>query len=228
MQIWIDVICLVLLMWGYLLMTIREPTRLEARSRQMLEEWILQGRPWSLTSELLMPVKKRLMAPWERLMQSRKEEAAQREIAQGISYLRNAAAMGRGEHMSTELLLSELAAVSSQLSDTYYSMANYLRLGDTQAALRLMEDQIKHPIAGDYGRLLIQWEKLAPSLLMETLISYQKAIEQMRETKQKKRDELISDLVYFPVIMNVMLILVNFIYVAYFIDQRDALLTVVG
>ena len=83
-------------------------------------------------------------------------------------------------------------------------------------------------VAGDYGRLLLQWEKLSPSLLMETLISYQKAIEQVRQTKRKKWDELISDLVYFPVIMNVMLILINFIYVAYFIDQRDALLTVMG
>ena len=63
---------------------------------------------------------------------------------------------------------------------------------------------------------------------METLTSYQKAIEQVRLTKQKKWDEMISDLVYFPVIMNVMLILINFIYVAYFIDQRDALLTVIG
>jgi len=49
-----------------------------------------------------------------------------------------------------------------------------------------------------------------------------------RQTRQKKRDEMISDLIYFPVIMNVMLILINFIYVAYFIDQRDALLTVMG
>ena len=130
--------------------------------------------------------------------------------------------------MSTELLLSELAAVSNQLSDTYYSMANYLRLGDSEAALRLIENKMQSPVAGDYGRLLLQWEKLSPSLLMETLISYQKAIEQVRQTKRKKWDELISDLVYFPVIMNVMLILINFIYVAYFIDQRDALLTVMG
>jgi len=63
---------------------------------------------------------------------------------------------------------------------------------------------------------------------METLTSYQKAIEQVRLTKQKKWDELISDLIYFPVIMNVMMILINFIYVAYFIDQRNAILTMMG
>ena len=152
----------------------------------------------------------------------------EKEIAQGISYLRNAAAMGRGEYMSTELLLSELAASSRVLGDVYYSMANYLRLGDVEAALRIMGEQVKIPVAADYGRLLIQWEKLEPSLLLETLVSYQKAIDQVRLTKQKKKDEMISDLIYFPVIMNVMLILINFIYVAYFIEQRNALLTMMG
>lgn len=228
MQIWVYGMCLALLMTGYVMLTVREPSRLELRSRQMVEEWMRQGKPWSRTAERLAPVRKKLAGPWERFVQNRREELAEKEIAQGISYLRNAAAMGRGEHMSTELLLSELATVSSQLSDTYYSMANYLRLGDPEAALGLMEGQVKSSIAGDYGRLLLQWEKMAPSLLMETLISYQKAIERVRETKRKRWDELVSDLVYFPVIMNVMLILINFIYVAYFIDQRDALLTVMG
>ena len=130
--------------------------------------------------------------------------------------------------MGTELMISELAASARYLRNVYYSMANYIRLGDTEAAIRVMEEQTEGPMAADYGRLLLQWEKLSPSLLMETLTSHQKAIEQVRMTKQKKRDEMISDLIYFPVIMNVMLILINFIYVAYFIDQRDALLTMMG
>ena len=220
--------CLILLLAGYIMLAVKEPSRLELRSRQQVQEWVRQGKPWGWTTKKLEPLCKKLVKPWERFTQNRREELAEKEIAQGISYLRNATAMGRGEHMSTELLLSELAAVSNQLSDTYYSMANYLRLGDSEAALRLIENKMQSPVAGDYGRLLLQWEKLSPSLLMETLISYQKAIEQVRQTKRKKWDELISDLVYFPVIMNVMLIRINFIYVAYFIDQRDALLTVMG
>ncbi|MBO5667240.1 MAG: hypothetical protein J6S45_07320 [Firmicutes bacterium] len=228
MQTVIYGICLGIFMTGYLVFAVEEPSRLEERSQKLKEGWIAEGKLWTWKQSRWGRLGKRLSSPWEAILQKQKEDRAEKEIAQGISYLRNAAAMGRGEHMSTELILSELAASSRLLSDVYYSMANYLRLGDGEAALRVMEEQVKVPVASDYGRLLLQWEKLAPSLLMETLTSYQKAIEQVRLTKQKKWDEVISDLVYFPVIMNVMLILINFIYVAYFIEQRDALLTMMG
>lgn len=228
MQTLIYGICLGFLMTGYLVVAVDEPSRLEERGQKMMEEWIAEGRYWTLNRLSHKEFGKRLTSPWETLVQKQNDDRMEKEIAQGISYLRNAAAMGRGEHMSTELLLSELAASSRVLGDVYYSMANYLRLGDVEAALRIMGEQVKIPVAADYGRLLIQWEKLEPSLLLETLVSYQKAIDQVRLTKQKKKDEVISDLIYFPVIMNVMLILINFIYVAYFIEQRNALLTMMG
>ncbi|MBQ5797765.1 MAG: hypothetical protein IIW15_07010 [Firmicutes bacterium] len=228
MQTLVYGVCFGFLMTGYLFCVVDEPSRLEERSQKMMDGWISQGKHWMLQNSHWKQWGRRIALPWETFRQKQKVDRAEKEIAQGISYLRNAAAMGRGEYMSTELLLSELAMSSHLLSDVYYSMANYLRLGDAEAALRVMEDRVKVPVAADYGRLLLQWEKLAPSLLMETLTSYQKTIEQVRLTKQKKWDELISDLVYFPVIMNVMLILINFIYVAYFIEQRNALLTMMG
>ncbi|MBQ8589573.1 MAG: hypothetical protein IJ486_03870 [Firmicutes bacterium] len=220
--------CLALLMFGYVMVVVKEPSRLEQRGLEMVDRWKFEDMVRRLERRTLGTAAEKMTAPWKTFVRQRKEEQAEKEIAQGISYLRNVVAMGRGEHMGTELMISELAASARYLRNVYYSMANYIRLGDTEAAIRVMEEQTEGPMAADYGRLLLQWEKLSPSLLMETLTSHQKAIEQVRMTKQKKRDEMISDLIYFPVIMNVMLILINFIYVAYFIDQRDALLTMMG
>jgi uncharacterized protein YneF (UPF0154 family) len=42
-------------------------------------------------------------------------------------------------------------------------------------------------------------------------------------TVQKRRDETVSDLIYLPVVINVMLVFINFIYVGYFIDQKEML-----
>jgi len=79
------------------------------------------------------------------------------------------------------------------------------------------------PISGDFARLLVQWDDIDPRELLETLLSHQKNIKEVRITTQKRRDEMISDLIYLPAVLNVMLIFINFIYVAYFIDQRDLL-----
>ena len=45
----------------------------------------------------------------------------------------------------------------------------------------------------------------------------------MRYTKIRRRDELISDLVYFPVVLNCVVVLLNFLYVAYFLQQKEIL-----
>ena len=67
------------------------------------------------------------------------------------------------------------------------------------------------------------WEDVPPGDLLNTVEVYRSALREDRLTRQKRRDEMVSDLVYFPVVVNAMAVLMNFIYVAYFIQQRDAL-----
>ncbi|MDD3169457.1 MAG: hypothetical protein PHC91_08380 [Eubacteriales bacterium] len=62
-----------------------------------------------------------------------------------------------------------------------------------------------------------------PRELLETLLSYEKSMKAVRLTDQKRKDEVISDLIYFPVVINILVIFINFIYVAYFLDQREML-----
>ena len=64
---------------------------------------------------------------------------------------------------------------------------------------------------------------MPPGDLLNTVEVYRSALREDRLTRQKRRDEMVSDLVYFPVVVNAMAVLMNFIYVAYFIQQRDAL-----
>lgn len=164
----------------------------------------------------------------DRMAKEQRKNRAEGEIAEAISYLRNAVAMGRGETMGTGLILEELSELQGSLSPAYLKMIQYLRLNEKEKVIETFYQACGSELSRDFARLLLQWEELPPVLLVETLESYQKNIREVRLTKQKKRDELISDFIYLPVIMNVMLVLVNFIYVAYFIDQREMLLTMFG
>ena len=69
----------------------------------------------------------------------------------------------------------------------------------------------------------VQWDEIDPKQVLETLQSHQKSIREARLTIQKRRDETVSDLIYLPVVVNIMLIFINFIYIGYFIDQREML-----
>jgi hypothetical protein len=53
------------------------------------------------------------------------------------------------------------------------------------------------------------------------LISYQKNIKEAKKTAQAKQDEIISEMIYFPIVLNVFVIFINFIIVGYFMEQQQ-------
>lgn len=159
-----------------------------------------------------------------RFLRERDRIKGEWEIGEAISYMRNAVAMGRGGQMSTGLILEELSELSGVLTPAYLKMLQYLRMNEKDKVVETLWEAAGCELSRDFSRLLLQWEELPPEMLVETLASYQDSLREVRQTRQKKRDEMVSDLIYLPVISNVMLVLVNFIYVAYFIDQRDMLL----
>ena len=168
----------------------------------------------------------RKSAPYKKLQQlalSRKREAMQRDLAESLSYIKNLVVIGRGGNMSAQLLLEELSELSRDLGPVFLSMARCVQLFDQETAAQQLYDALPFSYAKDIGEFLAGWEDVPPSDLLNTVEVYRSALREDRLTRQKRRDEMISDLVYFPVVVNAMAVLLNFIYVAYFIQQRDAL-----
>lgn len=168
----------------------------------------------------------RKSAPYKKLQQfalGRKREAMQRDLAESLSYIKNLVVIGRGENMSAQLLLEELSELSKDLGPVFLSMARCVQLFDKQTAAQQLYDALPFSYAKDIGEFLSGWEDVPPADLLNTVEVYRSALREARLTKQKRRDEMISDLVYFPVVVNAMAVLMNFIYVAYFLQQREAL-----
>ena len=182
----------------------------------------LEAQRYRMRSEELA----RKSAPYKKLQQfalGRKREAMQRDLAESLSYLKNLVVIGRGENMSAQLLLEELSELSKDLGPVFLSMARCVQLFDKETAAQQLYDALPFSYAKDIGEFLAGWEDVPPSDLLNTVEVYRSALREDRLTRQKRRDEMVSDLVYFPVVVNAMAVLLNFIYVAYFIQQRDAL-----
>lgn len=145
------------------------------------------------------------------------------EIYEAISYLRNVAVLGEEQAGQADSIIERLAQRPGQLSGIYWKMLQFLRVNQKEEAVSFFSQAVDTPIGKDFGRLLIQWDEIHPKELAETLLSHQKSMKEMRITEQKRKDAMISDLIYLPVIVNAMLIFVNFIYVAYFLDQKETL-----
>ncbi len=160
-----------------------------------------------------------------------KLKRVQNEIYEGLSLLRNFICVGgddmRGD-MTGDMVLVKLSKRGGVLEPVYLRMLSFLRLGKNEEARNCMSEFADIPIIMEYASILVDWDRVERETLRETIITFQKSIRQTRETASRRRDEIISDLVYMPAILNVMLIFINFVYVGYFLEQREMLSDIFG
>ncbi|MDD2216541.1 MAG: hypothetical protein PHE41_08250 [Eubacteriales bacterium] len=157
------------------------------------------------------------------IIDRRRKEKMDLEIYEGISFLRNMTAMGRGSLISSDTVVELLTDHGGILFPIYAKMLQLLRQNQKERAIHYFSEIVGTEISKDFARLLIQWDEIDPNELMENLLSHQKNIKETRLTIRKRQNEMISDLIYLPVVINIMLIFINFIYVGYFIDQKEML-----
>ena len=160
------------------------------------------------------------------VLQNRKMVVKARELSDCLAYIKNIVILGRGKNMSTQLLLEELADMSDVLAPTFLNMAHYIHVFENERAEQVFSDAFDSDFSKDVAKLFVEWENIPSEKLLGTVTAYRSILLQSRQSKQKKKDEIISDIIYLPVVVNSMAVLLNFIYVAYFIEQRDALMSI--
>lgn len=143
------------------------------------------------------------------------------EIYEAMAFLKNSIAISINNPIGSDLIIEQLAGYGDLLKPIYFKMLNLLRLNRREEAIDFFAREAGTKMSKDFGRLLIQLDEISPRELEETLLSYQKNMREVKITRQKQQDETMSDILYLPVVINVLLIFINFIYVSYFIDQKD-------
>ena len=156
-------------------------------------------------------------------LRKRREEKIDKEISESISFLRNIIALGSGRRVSSDYIIEQLSQKEGVMQPCYLTMLRFLRIGKLEDAVKVFSDEADTAIGSEFGALLLRWDSLDPLELIEILISYQKGIKEVKGTAQRKRDEMVSEFIYFPVVLNVFIIFINFIVVGYFMEQKEML-----
>jgi len=156
-------------------------------------------------------------------LKARRGDRIDREIYESISFLRNIIALGNGRRVGSDYIIEQLSHREDTLQPVYIKMLRFLRLGKSDDAIRAFSAEAFTPTGIEFGDLLLRWDELDPIELNEILISQQKAIKEAKGTAQRKQDEIVSELLYFPVVLNVFVIFINFIVVGYFMEQQQML-----
>jgi len=152
-----------------------------------------------------------------------RQRKVEKEIYEGISFMRNILTLNAGKQIRGDVIIEKLANRKGVLQPVYVKMLGYLRLNRSSEAVLVFNNSNCQSSGKEFASLLVKWDEINPEKLGEILISIQRAAREKRITEQKRRDEIISDLVYLPVVLNVLIIIINFLYISYFLDQQEML-----
>lgn len=169
------------------------------------------------------PGRNRLLRHWEKVRKSLTTARKERELYEGILYLKNLLVVPDNGRINGDSILEQLSEHAVVLKPVYSRLLTDLRMNRKEEGLERFTRETPSRLSREFGRLLVEYDQIPPEQLLETLISYQNTMKEVNLTQLKRRDEVISDLAYLPAVMNVLLIFVNFIYVAYFLDQKELL-----
>ena len=145
------------------------------------------------------------------------------ELSSALAYIRNMAVLGRSSDISAEELLAELESVTKLLRPAFGIMRELLQTGEKKKAGTILYTATGENCAKDIGVFLAAWEDVRPGDLAKTIDIYRSALTGARYTRLRRRDEIISDIVYIPVVINCAAVLLNFLYIAYFLEQKELL-----
>ena len=144
----------------------------------------------------------------------------EKELLQALSYIRNNVILGNEAGISSEILMQELSEITDLLKPAFLTMGQYLHINDKENAGDVLYQYFHTGFSKDLGRVLAGWEDIPSKDLLETIEIYVDSLREENLERKKQNDEIISDVIYFPVVMNAMLVMLDFVYVAYFIEQQ--------
>jgi len=162
---------------------------------------------------------------------AKKKEQVKRELYSALSILRNHASAAGGEEsvkgagacVTTDYILEQFAQADGVLKEPYAGALRLLRTGRRTEAAEYFTAAADVELARDFIMLVLDWDAVPSWKLKQTVGAFQNALKETRTTELMRKNEVMSDLVYIPVVAGVLIVFVNFIYVAYFAEQRAML-----
>ena len=151
---------------------------------------------------------------------ARKNESVLREIYSALSILRN---QSSAANVTTDFLLENFSESEGVLRDAYAGTLRLLRTGRRTEAAEYFSSYADISFARDFILLILDWDSISPGSQKQAIVAFQNALKETRTTELMRKNEVISDLVYLPVVAGILVIFVNFIYVAYFAEQSALL-----
>lgn len=153
----------------------------------------------------------------------RNKEKIENELIECISIIKNLSESQDCKSITCEYVISYLAENMDVTKAAFLKMLEKVRIGKMNEAESAFIKETKIKLAKDISHILVRLDELRHNEIKAMLEARLEYAENVKKTKAVRKAELLSDLIYFPIVMTVMIVLINFMIITYYVQQREQL-----
>lgn len=151
------------------------------------------------------------------------KEKKDTELFGCLSLLKNMIVQ-KDDQISADFIIENLAQSMSITKPAFLQMLARFRMNKVKEAEEAFYAEIGTDLSKEIASLLMQMDQLDPAEFEEIVISKQAFVREYKKTRESRKAEAISDLIYIPIVVDAIIVLMNFLIIAYFIPQQDLIL----
>lgn len=152
------------------------------------------------------------------LLRKEYREKQNTEIYNAIIQLKNICISTKDKPLSSDFMLEHLGKFANYTKPLFIQTLAIWRLGDEEKAVQHFSKSIDTKIASEFARFLTKLDRTDPSELVEQLELLQSSVREIKTTNTLKRQEIISNIMFIPIITATLIILLNFIVITIWLN----------
>lgn len=147
-----------------------------------------------------------------------------KELYKALLQLKNLVIVQKDSPMSGEFLVEHLTKFTKVTKHTFSKTLAIMREGSNADAADYFKAGIGTKLGIEFANILTKLDELNPSELEEQLILIQSSVSDERVTEKMKQQDMISNLIFIPIVATAIVILLNFVIITVWLDSFHRML----
>lgn len=144
-----------------------------------------------------------------------------REHLNAMTQLKNLCIAQEENRVGGDYLIEQLFKNSDVTKPAYTKLLGYWRMGQTRAGCEAFGQMLDTKISRELANIFEKIDALDHRAVIDQIIIYQSFIREERMTRHEKRQEILSYILYAPVVASAFMIILNFMVIVIWLDTMD-------
>lgn len=149
---------------------------------------------------------------------SSRRERFNEELYLAVSQMKNSFLIKKDRPPSSQMVLEEVRRYTDKTRHIFNRFMSFWQMGEKDMAVDYFEKAIGTTEAKSLSQVFLKLDELNPAEMRQQLNAFQDIYRTQRETAKKRKNEHKSNFLFVLVIGTCLLLMVNFLGIAFFID----------